>query len=343
MGPPIMKTGNGKIANLPDEIREDLNYRMNDGESGNELVEWLNAKPEVVEVINKLFDGRPISEQNLSQWRTNGYRVWHVHRTIVDGTLALSDNTGEIAETGIDCDKLLLTLTAAYAEAIQSWIITPGEQMLYKLAVYKNLTNGVIALRRAELVKVRLEIERERLELLREKRRNKSDEAIGRGAEPIGGGAGGMSRQEASRSSDGPGKSRAFQEICPSSAPASSAESVSATGDERPKATESPRSGIPAAPLSNEKDGTAKTRTANAGAAARSPAAASTAAHSAPSLPSSQDAPGAQPAVISPNPPVPAPPAPLKSEAPQVVPFWPNRRPGGPPRNATPRNPLGLL
>ena len=121
-----MKTGNGKIANLPAEIREELNLRMNDGEQGDELVEWLNSKPEVVEVVNKLFDGRPISEQNLSQWRTHGYRVWHAHRTIVDGTLALSDNTGDIAETGIDCDKLLLTLTAAYAECTTrsaSWTV----------------------------------------------------------------------------------------------------------------------------------------------------------------------------------------------------------------------------
>ena len=127
-----MKTGNGKIANLPSHIRDELNLRMNDGEQGNELVEWLNAKPEVTEVVNKLFDGRPISEQNLSQWRTHGYRVWHTNRTIVDGTLALSDNTGDIAATGIDPDKLLLTLTAAYAECTSrsaSW--TVAERQLH--------------------------------------------------------------------------------------------------------------------------------------------------------------------------------------------------------------------
>ena len=61
-----MKTGNSKIANLPPEIRDELNYRINDGDAGNELVEWLNSKPEVVEVVNKFFDGTPISEQNLS-------------------------------------------------------------------------------------------------------------------------------------------------------------------------------------------------------------------------------------------------------------------------------------
>jgi hypothetical protein len=169
-----IEAGASTIANLPPQIRDELNYRINDGDQGIELVEWLNSKPEVAEVVNKLFDGTPITEQNLSEWRKRGYQKWLAHRNFVDESNALSDNTGDIAATGIDCDKLLLTLTAAYAEAIQNWIITPGEQMLYKLAVYKNLTNGVIALQRAELQKVRLEIARERLELLREKRRNKS-------------------------------------------------------------------------------------------------------------------------------------------------------------------------
>jgi hypothetical protein len=196
MGLPIMKTGNGNalrgsatsndvaeriphrsrsfnIANLPTSIRDELNYRISDGEEGIELVEWLNSKPEVAEVVNKLFDGTPISEQNLSEWRKRGYQKWLAHRNSVDESNALSDNSVDLAATGIDCDKLLLTLTAAYAAMIQNWIITPGEQMTYKLAVYKNLTNGVIALRRAEIQKVRLEIECERLELLREKRLGK--------------------------------------------------------------------------------------------------------------------------------------------------------------------------
>ena len=64
-----MKTGNGKIANLPAEIREELNYRISDGEEGIALVEWLNSKPEVAEVVKKLFDGTPISEQCTAQKR----------------------------------------------------------------------------------------------------------------------------------------------------------------------------------------------------------------------------------------------------------------------------------
>jgi hypothetical protein len=127
-----MKTGNGKIANLPAQIRDELNCRIADGDEGIELVEWLNSKPEVAEVVNKLFDGTPISEQNLSQWRKRGYQKWLAHRNMFDESNALGDNAEEIAETGIDCDKLLLTLTAAYAECTSrsaSW--TVAERQLH--------------------------------------------------------------------------------------------------------------------------------------------------------------------------------------------------------------------
>jgi len=64
-----MKPGNGKIANLPPEIRDELNYRISEGEQGIALVEWLNSKPEVADVVNKLFDGIPISEQCTTRQR----------------------------------------------------------------------------------------------------------------------------------------------------------------------------------------------------------------------------------------------------------------------------------
>jgi hypothetical protein len=133
MGLPTMKTGNGKIANLPAQIRDELNYRISDGDPGNELVEWLNSKREVAEVVNKLFDGTPISEQNLSEWRKRSYQKWLAHRNMFDESNALGDNAEVIAETGIDCDKLLLTLTAAYAECTpRSAPWTVAERQLHR-------------------------------------------------------------------------------------------------------------------------------------------------------------------------------------------------------------------
>jgi hypothetical protein len=33
----------GKVARLPREMREELNVRLNNGEGGKELVDWLNG------------------------------------------------------------------------------------------------------------------------------------------------------------------------------------------------------------------------------------------------------------------------------------------------------------
>ncbi len=62
----------GKIARLPHELREELNRRLQDGEPGAELVGWLNELPEVQTVLAEHFAGRPITEQNLSEWKTGG-------------------------------------------------------------------------------------------------------------------------------------------------------------------------------------------------------------------------------------------------------------------------------
>src|ERR1700722_4971885 len=102
-----VKHGNGKIANLPEHIRDELNWRINDGDEGKELVDWLNAKPEVVEVVTKLFDGKPISEQNLSLWRTHGYLRWHAYHVIMRETCELAQNSGVVKATGIDCEIML--------------------------------------------------------------------------------------------------------------------------------------------------------------------------------------------------------------------------------------------
>jgi hypothetical protein len=169
-----MKSGNGKIANLPSSIQEQLNYRMNDDEPGNELVAWLNSKPEVIAVLREHFDGKPISEQNLSEWRKHGFQKWLIFHNIVDESDTVSENAVRIDATGIDCEKLLLTLKANYAEMIQCWTVTPVDEMNHKLSVFKNITNAVIAMRRAEILKVRLEIEHAKLEILWQKHADKS-------------------------------------------------------------------------------------------------------------------------------------------------------------------------
>jgi hypothetical protein len=67
---------NGRIARLPRAIREELNQRLDEGQSGQSLVAWLNTLPEVISLADAEHDGKPLREQNLSEWRKGGYRDW---------------------------------------------------------------------------------------------------------------------------------------------------------------------------------------------------------------------------------------------------------------------------
>jgi hypothetical protein len=168
-------------------------------------------------------------------------------------------------------------------QMIQRWIITPVEEMTYKLAVFKTLTQQALALRQAELQKARLEIQRARLELLLEKQRNKS----------------------ASSSTSAPSSSGEASRRSPASvdAPAKAA-------DESPKTTAKPHAPSPAPTTANPPSG------------------------------HRNEEPARQESAVATNGNLPAPSNPVVRQA---LPANSHRHAGGPPRNATPRNPLGLL
>jgi len=73
----------GKIARLPKEIRDELNRRLNNGERQDKLVDWLNGLEPVKAVLKSQFGGRPISEQNMSDWRKGGYAEWEQSQEVV--------------------------------------------------------------------------------------------------------------------------------------------------------------------------------------------------------------------------------------------------------------------
>jgi hypothetical protein len=71
-----MITRISKIARLPKTIREQLNHRLENGEFGKTILPWLNQLPETQRVLTEHFAGKPITHQNLSEWRRAGYQDW---------------------------------------------------------------------------------------------------------------------------------------------------------------------------------------------------------------------------------------------------------------------------
>jgi hypothetical protein len=88
----------GKIARLPRHIREQLNRRLDDGEQGARLVDWLNKLDEVHDLLHEDFGGRPVTEQNLSDWRQGGFLDWKQHQQSCDWVRSITDEAEQVAD-----------------------------------------------------------------------------------------------------------------------------------------------------------------------------------------------------------------------------------------------------
>jgi hypothetical protein len=71
---PVTRTG--KIARLPHLLRQEVNRRLQQGQTGKLIVAWLNAQPEAVVILARHWRGHPITEKSLSEWRKGGYQDW---------------------------------------------------------------------------------------------------------------------------------------------------------------------------------------------------------------------------------------------------------------------------
>ena len=124
-----MATRNGKLANLPNDIREQLNLRLLEGESGRELTAWLNALPAVQSILSAQFHGSPISEVNLTHWRQGGYLQWLTERECFDSARALAEGDGDLAKIGLSAERLLNVLTVRYGQLLMRWDFSPEEDV----------------------------------------------------------------------------------------------------------------------------------------------------------------------------------------------------------------------
>lgn len=180
-------TRNGKIARLPRDIREQLNRRLHDGQLQTNLVEWLNSLPEAQAVLKAEFDGRPISEQNLSEWKTGGYRDWILQQEAIELVRHMDADSNELnlaSKTRLT-DLLAQRLAARYvvaAKALSQPALnqpngsdTEGEIDLKSL---REFCGDIVALRKGDHSAERLKLERERLDLERDQLCKLREEAL---------------------------------------------------------------------------------------------------------------------------------------------------------------------
>jgi hypothetical protein len=142
----------GKIARLPREIRDQLNQRLLDGQSGQKLLVWLNRLPEVKQVLAAEFDGTPINAPNLSHWKAGGYEDWLTRRETLEQARELAADSQELtaATDGKLTDHLATVLAARYAAALAEWNGEPDEKFEKKMRILHRMCQDIVKLRRSD-------------------------------------------------------------------------------------------------------------------------------------------------------------------------------------------------
>lgn len=153
----------GKIARLPEEIRRQLNQRLRNGEAGAKLVPWLNSLPEVQTIITDEFEGKPVREQNLSQWRQGGYAAWLEQQEALEMAAPVAADLQDLAESagGPVTDQMAIWLTARYLLATQNLDTAHASNEL-RWERLREFCSDLVALRRGDHYSERLKLDREK-------------------------------------------------------------------------------------------------------------------------------------------------------------------------------------
>jgi len=157
---------------LPLDVREELNRRLENGESGTDLVTWLNGHPKAKRVMAASFGGREITEQNLSEWRAGGFQDWLAQEEETDrgqDFVAAAEKLAKSVDSPLLADHLSRVLLMRYTEALANWEGPVTPEFRCKLEALRALRKDVVAMRRSEHEDLRMEMTQERFGWERER------------------------------------------------------------------------------------------------------------------------------------------------------------------------------
>jgi hypothetical protein len=161
---------NGKIAHLPRPLRDRICQRIYENASLTQLAEALNQIPEVQAVLANHFNAKPISQQNLSEWKAGGYRDWLLKRQLLENKTESVADARQLAQTAHGlADSLFGILTLDYAQLMMNRDQDDDETFEKKRAALSILSQDIVRLRRCQIQARRVEIQEGRFERDEEK------------------------------------------------------------------------------------------------------------------------------------------------------------------------------
>lgn len=156
-----------KIGRLPFVVRNELNERIRDGAQGAELLDWLNGLKETKKVLREAKEA-PINAQNLTDWRSTGYKDWLDDQADADRFRRLAEVSHTLATAaggsaaGVACN----IATAKIMDALEGADEDKIADLTRALAA---LRSGENAAQKVALAEEKNAIQKEQLELSRAK------------------------------------------------------------------------------------------------------------------------------------------------------------------------------
>jgi hypothetical protein len=153
----------GKVARLPKAVREKLNLRLEDNEPAKDLLKWLNGLPQTRKVLKSLFNGAPINKQNLSDWKTGGFRDWQAQQEALNAMQQMADEAEELqsSSTELLSDKVSTWLLARYFMKLKQALAAGGPN---ELKLLHRFCADIVALRRGDHYSARIKLVEQKLE-----------------------------------------------------------------------------------------------------------------------------------------------------------------------------------
>lgn len=167
----------GKFARLPHALREEVNLRLLNGESGGSLLAWLNVQPEAIRAWDQYFEGAPATVQNLSEWRRGGYKDWMAAREEVENTKSLAAFAAKLAAAGDNLSDGLQAIVAGHImQGFEALIHADegDEKPDDPVGRIAKLAGVVVSMRHADTAADKLKLDKEKVTL------KKEDQALAR-------------------------------------------------------------------------------------------------------------------------------------------------------------------
>ena len=162
-----------KIGRLPFAVRNELNERIRDGAQGSDLLDWLNSLKETKKILREMggpgaVPAAPVNAQNLTDWRSTGYKDWLDDQADADRFRRLAEVSHTLATAaggsaaGVACN----IATAKIMDALEGADEDKIADLTRALAA---LRSGENAAQKVALAEEKNAIQKEQLELSRAK------------------------------------------------------------------------------------------------------------------------------------------------------------------------------